>query len=848
MSTQITGQKTLSFATFNDFANLPGVEGFIYIDNSANVAYLWDSVALTYVNIAGEPEPPIPPDPIPLLFVSAATSGAITPVPNYDNGPANDGVGATLIGGVDGALTDGTAPEKIDFSYTPTAGGIILVKDQTVSTNLSLNKAFQNGVYLIVNPGSLTSKYELLRLPDYDTTTGLYPLQVNATGGTNNVTRYYIQTTVTPVIGTNNATGNLIFPLTTGQSVSSPIAFVDTVIDTTLPDSVYANGTAFLTVPGNGATLTATAFGPLGTHNGLTATLDNNSVTGFRRALVINQPSANAAYNGDYVVVRPGSIYTSAAGATSVGTTINVTSVTGLVVGMTVTVFSGTGAFAANTTVTSINIPLNRFTVSIAPTTPLSGGATVVRAGTTWQLRRIQTGAAGFDRYTRCFMVSNTGSTKAGKYYFATPNAAPLTNNSSLAPFNTGIGVAPINIVEYGGASAGPFGIANSSGVYTYYATMTLAMTAASAGQTVEVFADVTETGNVEIVLKNGVNINGNGHTYTLDNTGTINAFKIADAVGDTTYNLSILNLNIIRKGSTGTLSNNNALYIGTSTLGSINCSGSIFKNSGDGNGIYATCKTFDINYAVGYSISTAGIYSGTSNDIRFNNCIGYSVSGSGIQGQNGGVFANCSGYSDSGNGINANSGTFISCNGYSLSSVGFLGGGSLASNCTGRSFTGTGFQATNGQKVVNCTGLSDTGVGFRTNMKSYNCSGFSRTSRAFYLEGSAEAHNITARSEAHHTVFATTSTSKIYGGMIICEYANSEGWAIRGNGGTISSVIINCTMRLASLSTPYLFNDGTAASISMRGNTFIGGGAFNPNITNASILATEDSQGNIYL
>ena len=38
----------------------------------------------------------IPPEPIPLLFVNAATAGAITPTPNYYNGLDDDGVGATL--------------------------------------------------------------------------------------------------------------------------------------------------------------------------------------------------------------------------------------------------------------------------------------------------------------------------------------------------------------------------------------------------------------------------------------------------------------------------------------------------------------------------------------------------------------------------------------------------------------------------------------------------------------------------------------------------------------------------------------------------------------------------------
>jgi hypothetical protein len=63
-------------------------------------------------------------------------------------------------------------------------------------------------------------------------------------------------------------------------------------------------------------------------------------------------------------------------------------------------------------------------------------------------------------------------------------------------------------------SSSGVFGIANTSGVYTFYATLTLAMAAATSGQTIEMFADVTETGATTVTLKNNVTINGNGHTY----------------------------------------------------------------------------------------------------------------------------------------------------------------------------------------------------------------------------------------------------------------------------------------------------------------------------------------------
>lgn len=75
-------------------------------------------------------------------------------------------------------------------------------------------------------------------------------------------------------------------------------------------------------------------------------------------------------------------VYTSSAGATSVGTTITVTSTTGLVVGQTVIVFSGKGAFPANTLVSSIT-NATTFVVSATPTTALTGTASIIKAFTT---------------------------------------------------------------------------------------------------------------------------------------------------------------------------------------------------------------------------------------------------------------------------------------------------------------------------------------------------------------------------------------------------------------------------------------------------------------------------------
>ena len=178
--------------------------------------------------------------------------------------------------------------------------------------------------------------------------------------------------------------------------------------------------------------------------------------------------------------------YVSAAGATSVINTITVASTTNLAVGMVVSVLSGTGTFAANTTVTTITPP-STFTVSTAPTIALSGGATVViGVGATWSLYstglsvtnlngtftaptvklygNIQSVAAGYNtaantgpNNTDKFSMTYTGL-PIGVYYLMVDAASgdrayfdlSLTGTSA-----TGNGVLPINLLNFTGKNAG---------------------------------------------------------------------------------------------------------------------------------------------------------------------------------------------------------------------------------------------------------------------------------------------------------------------------------------------------------------------------------------------------------
>jgi hypothetical protein len=283
----------LNVLSYNSFGNFPdtGSEGYIYIDNSANIGYLWDSGSIppTYVNIAG---PSTPPDVLPLTFANAATVLALSPSPLYNNGIS--GSGAVLTGSINGVLSDNTNPGKIDYIYTPVVGDVILVKNQSTGS--------QNGLYTITSTGSVSSKYVLTRTDEYDVSSELFPLQVNILTGTNNNNKSFIQSTANPVIGTSSLVFSAASP---SVSFSPQIAFIDTVIDTPLTNIVYATGSFSSVVPGNGATITSTVPGTLGTWNGLSVNTNSKITGSFTKVLVINQ--TNPAHNGDYSVITTGS-------------------------------------------------------------------------------------------------------------------------------------------------------------------------------------------------------------------------------------------------------------------------------------------------------------------------------------------------------------------------------------------------------------------------------------------------------------------------------------------------------------------------------------------------------------
>jgi hypothetical protein len=432
-----------------------------------------------------------------------------------------------------------------------------------------------------------------------------------------------------------------------------------------------------------------------------------------------------------------------------------------------------------------------------------------------------------FPRLVREWKVNNPSSTKYGARY--------STNLTSLS--NTNVGITAIPFFEVATPS-GVFGIANTSGVYTYYDTLTLAMAAATAGQTIEMFADVTESSVTAITLKNGVNINGNGHTYNYT-AATGNCF-IDNGVA---VSCVIQNFNITRTGHTA----DNILRI-TNQNSVIDCTGSLFKCTcvNTSNAFVVVCGGTLTNcnvFATGTNIQginapsfgakgilrnstseTTGSGAAIYGDILYStnqeifNCNGKSVSGIGIYGER---IINSRGFSTSGTGI---SGTCYNSWGISTSSFGIQTTG--AYNSTGISSSGIGMSGT----AYNSTAISATGSA-RGNGTSYNC--------IFTTSGAP--------------VYPTfgINPGSIYNCFLESTWNSASGHCLTfaSNYAATPIDVVNSTLRVVNASANCIVSfNGAGTPINYSNNVFKGATTpIGSNITQ-NIVNTQDNQGNILL
>jgi len=393
-----------------------------------------------------------------------------------------------------------------------------------------------------------------------------------------------------------------------------------------------------------------------------------------------------------------------------------------------------------------------------------------------------------------------------------------------------------IGIFESGGGSSDVLGIANSSGSYTYYSTYAAAISAASSGDTIEQFGNITETGNVTVTVPSGVSINMNGYTYTLD--GSDNTAFNYGAVGTKT---KIINGTIIKQNSPTPNGGGVGLFVGqTSELdltGLTVISDGLycldFNTSGSGQGLIVGGKFYYTGTGTGYGF----IVEGKMKNAFFNTgasivrVIGESLQDSMVLGAvqlaSNGVLKNVNIYNTlATNALNLADGKAYNCNVYSQSSYAI-------------------YSISNNSQVYNSTARSDSNHGIHLGRgKAFNCYGYSNANVGLFVnQFNAEAYNCTGESSA--TAGAELRVGKLVNCTAISKYNNvaGHGFLINNNGGKLINCFAQVTNAGAYALQGTVARNLTFANLTGTGMTTLIGTNITNNQTN-----TPDAYGNILI
>jgi hypothetical protein len=396
--------------------------------------------------------------------------------------------------------------------------------------------------------------------------------------------------------------------------------------------------------------------------------------------------------------------------------------------------------------------------------------------------------------------------------------------------------------------STGPFGVSNTLGVYTYYSTLSAAMSAATTGQTIEMFADVTAT--TTVTLKPNVILYGNGHTYTYSgNTGNV----FSTSPGSGTY--FFYNMNIRRSNtatSTGVIfSADGTVFATTLTFKCYNLT--VTYTTTTGTAPIVTTTGFGIYGWVFDGIEVIGNSSGflfpdvfSVNNIR-NSRIENTGTGGGYSTANitgGSVIENTYVKTVSGVAISLNysnqGDTARDCTVITTSSNGIVGG--TAINCY--SFSNSGRAITS--SAFNCVASTVTGIAYYQS-NAWNSIGTSSSTgvavRPFFTISSF--YDCTFRSAGNATISDTTYPARFYNCSIENAWNNASGHGILLNGAGVE--VTNCSISVTNASANCIVGAGSI-TVKYANNSFRGATTpININVTQG-ITNTHDNQGNILI
>ncbi len=410
-------------------------------------------------------------------------------------------------------------------------------------------------------------------------------------------------------------------------------------------------------------------------------------------------------------------------------------------------------------------------------------------------------------------------------------------NNASLV--NSNIGISGNITFSNTLSITGIWAIYNALGVPTFYSSYNLAYTASTSGQTIELMADITQSVGVD-TLKNGVDINLNGHRLTMTTSNTIAGF-IDNGVP---YNGKIINGTIIKTAT----SNSNPVMKLTSTLSTIDFTGTTITTSGGSTyGLTcANCNISNLNISAGNVALSMSGGSAKSITATFTEASGYAIIATNT------ILTRCS-VRDDGEISNAlisllGGCTANYCDAVAMGATGqcFLSTGVNYFNyCTGSatSYTGIGnsiFSGNGSEFLTFCKATSATGCCFNGCGDLGNCEGLSSS----YIVMYNCLNNENCTFKGGHSL-ATVDVDGVAVKLKACAVTNtSTGHAIYiQNNGTI---ITNCPLTVSDASASCIFGSGSFSS-QYADNTY--SGSTTP-VTSVSqyinVGNVSDAQGNV--
>jgi hypothetical protein len=434
----------------------------------------------------------------------------------------------------------------------------------------------------------------------------------------------------------------------------------------------------------------------------------------------------------------------------------------------------------------------------------------------------------------------NTASEISGITAKATPTTSDLLIIEDAADSNNKKKITIGDLPSSGGSTFGIFGISDSSGEYTYYTTIELALSAASSGDTIEQFSDVSVSTASSVTLDKSITWNMNGYEYK--NTST-SSFIMLNLPNNTTIDLTINNGQFVR--NTGSSNGGTLFYMGNKILTKINSNGVIYNN------VEGQCVDGKADITGGTFKSAAssilGFYfQGIAHNIKVYSVRTNQLVNTGCRIYNSYFYASVDYTILTGGAICYNT-IFESPASYGVR----LGTGTTTelNNCVAKGLFGAIFMQ--GGSIYNCTGISTGGFGIEmgnANARAFNSVGISPATNGFSISGLAEAYNCTALATSGYAVIMQND-GKFKNGTAKTTFNNANGHGIFITGVPVSGgfEVVGCEIITTNASANAI-DGASGAQGKYAQNSFKGMTTSIGLVTSNLATNTTDGQGNLLL